>query len=498
MKTIADVYRAHGAVAIETPVLERLEILLNQYGDGGKLIYRLRKEAANKEQLALRYDLTVPMARYMISNGLKFLKRYQIADVFRRDKPSAGRYRQFSQCDFDIVGNHSNPRLCDAECLQMIREILKRLDIGQFTVKVNHRKILNGIMAIVGVRKEDFRKTCSIIDELDKISWTDAVVKLQTIGHPNNLINCLGAYVNIRGQPAEVVKQLEQDAKFMADPEAKVGIAELKQVFEYATIMNAIDSVSFDLSLARGLDYYTGIVIEAFLKPSSVGDLKSVAVIESACAATSSSTLAASSGDLSSSTTSVAISASLVALSSVVKSASDVKSAGSGAICGGGRYDDLIATIKHRFSKSGDDGAVAGVNTADRISAVGFSIGIERVFSILEEKAKLCQNRSNDTMVYVASAQFKIETDAIRERLSIISELWAAGIAAEMPYETNPKPRAQAQEAANANIPFIIWTGPKEKQDGFVKLKNMQLKQEIQIQRPQLVPTLLKILSSSL
>merc|ERR1719273_3053309 len=143
-------FKIHGAVTIDTPVFELKEVLTGKYGEDSKLIYDLKDQGG--EILALRYDLTVPFARDVAMNKVEKIKRYQIAKVYRRDNPSMsrGRYREFYQCDFDIAGQYDE-MLPDAECIKIVKEILSSLNLGQFVIKINHRKILDGIFELCGV-----------------------------------------------------------------------------------------------------------------------------------------------------------------------------------------------------------------------------------------------------------------------------------------------------------------------------------------------------------
>lgn len=172
-------FKRHGAEVIDTPVFELKETLTGKYGEDSKLIYDLKDQGG--ELLSLRYDLTVPFARYLAMNKLTNIKRYHIAKVYRRDNPAMtrGRYREFYQCDFDIAGNF-DPMIPDAECLKIMCEILSSLQIGDFLVKVNDRRILDGMFAICGVSDSKFRTICSSVDKLDKVSWEE--VKNEMVG----------------------------------------------------------------------------------------------------------------------------------------------------------------------------------------------------------------------------------------------------------------------------------------------------------------------------
>ena len=165
---IINVFKCHGAVTIDTPVFELKEVLTGKYGEDSKLIYDLKDQGG--EILSLRYDLTVPFARYVAMNKIMNIKRYQIAKVYRRDNPSIsqGRYREFYQCDFDIAGQY-DPMVPDAECVKIVKDIIKSMNIGNFVIKVNHRQILDGIFEVCGVSTDMFRTICSSVDKLDKV-----------------------------------------------------------------------------------------------------------------------------------------------------------------------------------------------------------------------------------------------------------------------------------------------------------------------------------------
>ncbi|KAL8550557.1 hypothetical protein ACS0TY_009110 [Phlomoides rotata] len=165
---IVEVFKRHGAMSLDTPAFELRETLMGKYGEDSKLIYDLADQGG--ELCSLRYDLTVPFARYVAMNGLTSFKRYQIAKVYRRDNPSKGRYREFYQCDLDIAGQFEKMGP-DFEIIKILTELLDELDIGDYEVKLNHRKLLDGMLAICGVPQEKFRTICSSIDKLDKQSF---------------------------------------------------------------------------------------------------------------------------------------------------------------------------------------------------------------------------------------------------------------------------------------------------------------------------------------
>ena len=172
LTSIRRVFKRHGAVEIDTPVFELRDILMGKYGEDTKLIYDLADQGG--ELLCMRYDLTVPFARFLAMNSVGNIKRFHIAKVYRRDAPQMkrGRYREFYQCDFDVAGTYP-PLVPDAEVLSVACEILRDLKIGNFVFKLNHRGLLDAIFEIAGVPEEKFRPICSAVDKLDKMSWED-------------------------------------------------------------------------------------------------------------------------------------------------------------------------------------------------------------------------------------------------------------------------------------------------------------------------------------
>lgn len=166
---IIAVFKKHGAETIDTPVFELKDVLTGKYGEDSKLIYDLKDQGG--EILSMRYDLTVPLARYLAMGKVSSIKRFHIAKVYRRDNPAMtrGRYREFYQCDFDIAGTY-DPMLPDAECVRVVAEILSSLNIGEFVIKLNHRKLLDGMFEACGVPTDLFRTICSAVDKLDKVN----------------------------------------------------------------------------------------------------------------------------------------------------------------------------------------------------------------------------------------------------------------------------------------------------------------------------------------
>ena len=222
-----------------------------------------------------------------------------------------GRFREFYQCDFDIAGAYSL-MIPDAEVLSLFNEILTKLDIGKFVIKVNHRKLLDAMVDMAGCEKRKFKAICSSIDKLDKEPWKVVREELITMkGLTPEMADNLGKFVEYKGKPKELSQLLKDKEVFKGNKEGEETIKEMDLLFEYLEGLNSLDNLVFDFSLARGLDYYTGIIFEAVLTETDRV----------------------------------------------------------GSIAGGGRYDGLV-----------------GMFSSKSIPAVGGSIGIERIFSLLEEK----------------------------------------------------------------------------------------------------------------
>ncbi|XP_027223750.2 histidine--tRNA ligase isoform X1 [Penaeus vannamei] len=268
--TIYSVFHMHGAVEIETPVFELKEVLTGKYGEDSKLIYDLEDQGG--EILSLRYDLTVPFARYVAMNKITNIKRYHVARVYRRDNPAMtrGRYREFYQCDFDIAGQYE-AMLPDAECVQLVHQVLSKLDLGEYTIKINHRKILDGVFGACGVPAEKFRPICSAVDKLDKSPWEEVRKEMvDEKGLDPSVADTIGEYVKLSGRE-ELIEKLENDERLKGSAAAQAGFADLKLLFEYSKALGCDTYLVFDMGLARGLDYYTGVIYEAVLKAGQEG-----------------------------------------------------------------------------------------------------------------------------------------------------------------------------------------------------------------------------------
>lgn len=300
LQTIRTVYQRYGFLPLETPAMENLDVLTGKYGDeGDQLIFKILNSGDYLEKLpenplelgakklsfhiakkALRYDLTVPFARYVVMNRgtLTFpFKRYQIQPVWRGDRPQKGRYREFYQCDADVVGTTS--LLCEAEIILMINEVLGKLGVQEYQIKMNHRQILNGIAEAVG-ELDKFSDLCVAIDKLDKIGLAKVLEELKTRGFQDKAIEALQPVFEM----AEAGKTKEEKLAFFEDlfqtsEKGRGGVADLKRVFALLQGFASAEDfptdlhIDFDPTLARGLSYYTGAIFEVKVSGVQVGSI---------------------------------------------------------------------------------------------------------------------------------------------------------------------------------------------------------------------------------
>ena len=340
--------------------------------------------------------------------------------MYRRDNPSIarGRLREFYQCDFDIAGSY-DAMIPDAECVKIVQEILSSVDVGPFVIKVNHRMILDGIFEVCGVKSDMFRTICSSVDKLDKSPWEEVKQEMtEEKGLDEAAADRIGEFVRMSGGEALIEELL--GGKLAESKIAKQGLEEMRLLLRYCALYGCGDVVSFDLSLARGLDYYTGVIYEAVL----CGDAKD-------------------------------------------ETGEEIRV---GSVAGGGRYDGLVGM----FDPKGRS-----------VPCVGVSIGIERLFSIMEANMakKKEQNRTIDTDVFVISAQKNL----VEERMKVVTELWNGGVRAEHSYKKNPKMLNQLQYCEEQGIPLAIVLGESEIAGGIVKLRNIATREETEVKREEMI-----------
>ena len=263
-EVIENTYKMHGFLPLDTPVIELSEILLAKAGgETEKQIYRFNK---GDKDLSLRFDLTVPLSKYVAKNygNLSFpFRRYQIGKVYRGERTQKGRFREFYQCDIDIIGDEELDVINDAELPSVIYEIFKGLGFEKFTIRINNRKILNGVFESIG-EKEKATDILHVIDKIEKIGKENVIKELNEIGLSEEKTQKVIEFIEIEGNTDEKIEKLE---KLNIENESfNKGLEELKQVVKYVRIFGIPDSnFKIDLTIARGLDYYTGTVYETFL-----------------------------------------------------------------------------------------------------------------------------------------------------------------------------------------------------------------------------------------
>lgn len=260
LETITGIFKRCGATGLDTPTFELRETLMSKYGEESKLIYDLADQG--REQLSLRYDLTVPFARYLASNSVGNIKRYQIGKVYRRDNIAVekGRFREFYQCDFDIAGSYDS-MIPDAEVLKVLYDVLRALDLP-FIIKLNSRALLDAYLELAGVPEDKLRTVCSSIDKLDKRSWLVVREELFEKGLTVDVVGRLQQFLTLKEDVWTVYNKLYQ---MSSNKKVRTALEELEPLFNYLSAFGIIDKIQFDLSLARGLDYYTGLIFEAVL-----------------------------------------------------------------------------------------------------------------------------------------------------------------------------------------------------------------------------------------
>lgn len=304
--------------------------------------------------------------------------------------------------------------LPDAECVKVVSEILTALQVGDFVVKLNHRQLLDGMFEACGVPAAQFRTICSSVDKLDKSPWPE--VRKEMIEEKQldeATADRIGEYVRMSGG-VDLVEQLLKDEKLSAVPSAVAGLEAMRLLLKYCGIFGLQNRISFDLSLARGLDYYTGVIYEAVLLGEPVS-AKNV----------------------------------------------DAESGTVGSVAGGGRYDGLVGMFDPR---------------GKQVPCVGVSIGVERIFAVLEAKqaAEKTKARTTEVEVYVASAHKGLH----EKRLEILAQLWNGDIKAEHSYKLNPKLLVQLQHCEEYGIPFALVLGDSELERGVVKVREVATRNE--------------------
>jgi histidyl-tRNA synthetase len=291
-ENIKAIFQKFGFLPIETPAMEQLSVLTGKYGEeGDQLIFKIlnsgdfakdinlsdfevgyKKITTSISEKALRYDLTVPFARYVVMNrnDITFpFRRYQIQPVWRGDKPAKSRYREFYQCDADVIGTRS--LLCEAEIVLMINEVLKKLGIKNFSIKINNRKLLSAITEKIGMPGSEVN-LCVAIDKLDKIGIDKVIEELKIKNFTELAIASLMPILEFKGSNKD---KFEFMKTFLTGSETgQKGLEEMSAVFDYTETFGLKENnLEFDLTLARGLSYYTGAIFEVKANDVSIGSI---------------------------------------------------------------------------------------------------------------------------------------------------------------------------------------------------------------------------------
>lgn len=399
MDIIRKNYEKFGFLPIDTPVIEKSEVLLAKGGgDTEKQVYRFQK---GNTDMSLRFDLTVPLARYVSQyySQLEFpFRRYHIGKVYRGERNQKGRFREFYQCDIDIVGNGKLSVINDAEIPSLIYSTFKELGFDSFTIYINNRKILKGFLDYLNI--DDTAETLRTVDKMDKIGVEGVNKELQSQGLSDVKVEKINTFISIEGSNDEILKSLKElkidNAIF------ETGLNELETVVKYISLFGVPeDNCKIKLSIVRGLDYYTGTVYETFLD-----DYPSL-----------------------------------------------------GAICSGGRYDDL-----------------ATYYTKQKLPGVGMSIGLTRLFYQLREANLISSKENSLTKVLIIPMDEYIESS-----VKISNILRKEDIHTQI-YLESGKLGKKFNYADKLSIPYVIVVGEEEVKSNMYSLRDMKTGRQDKLQ----------------
>ena len=275
--TIKGVFQLYGFQQIETPAMENLSTLMGKYGEeGDKLLFRIQnsgEKAALAPEKGLRYDLTVPFARYVVQHREEIsfpFKRFQIQPVWRADRPQKGRYREFYQCDVDVIGSDS--LIGELELIQIVEEVYRRLGI-RVCLHLNNRKILAGIAEVIGAPDKIIDITVAI-DKLDKIGVDAVNAELRERGLSEEAVKALQPILSGSNQQSAISDQLASLREYLANSEIGMkGVAEMEELFGLIEATGVQLNIELDLCLARGLNYYTGAIFEVKALDAQIGSI---------------------------------------------------------------------------------------------------------------------------------------------------------------------------------------------------------------------------------
>jgi len=429
------VYERYGFEPLETPAVENIETLMGKYGEeGNQLIFKILKrgvhEATGEADLALRYDLTVPLARVVAEhrNDLpKFFKRYQIQPVWRADRPARGRFREFYQCDVDCLGSSS--MLIEAQLCAAASDALVALGFEHFTIRLNHRQVLAGVLDASGVSSEKHADALVAIDKLDKIgregvarefaergiaqeSGEKLLSFFESLGaleHAAQLVD-VESIAHVSENEALNAALLGRLVEFVGDHEMGArGIDELRSVIEYSAALGHANHIKIDPALARGLSYYTGAIMEISVKELA------------------------------------------------------------GSLGGGGRYDNLVGMFSNKS-----------------VPACGFSLGLERIIVVMTEREMFPASLATapaDVMVAIWNEE------GIIDSLALANELRAENLRVDL-YPEADKLGKQFKYASERGIAFVAVVGADEKARGEASLKDLRSGEQKSLPRASLAATI--------
>ena len=409
MSVLRDTYSLYGFAPLDTPVIESAEVLLAKGGgDTEKQIYRFQK---GDSDLALRFDLTVPLAKYVALNygQLNFpFRRYQIGKVYRGERAQRGRFREFYQADIDIIGDGALDIVNEAEIPSIIYRTFSALGLQRFCIRVNNRKVLNGFFALLGL-SEQSGEVMRTIDKLDKIGEEKVLALLIEQGVAEDKAKEIMAFIAFQGTSAE---KLDYLSKYAGQNEVfDLGLSELRTVTELMPAFGVPQqNFAIDLTIARGLDYYTGTVYE-----TTMLDHPEI-----------------------------------------------------GSVCSGGRYDNL-----------------AEYYTEKKLPGVGISIGLTRLFYVLDEQGLL----SDQIISAPADALVIPMSDDLHYAVAAATTLREAGVRTQV-YTEKKKFKAKIGYADKQGIPYALFIGEDEIAEGVVTVKNMTTGEQQKLTHAQAAETI--------
>ncbi|MBG0742777.1 MAG: histidine--tRNA ligase [Cylindrospermopsis raciborskii KL1] len=432
LDTIRKVFESYGFTPIETPAVERLEVLQAKGNQGDNIIYGIEPILPPNRQLerdksgetgaearALKFDQTVPLAAYIARhlNELTFpFARYQMDMVFRGERAKDGRFRQFRQCDIDVVGRDKLSLLYDAQMPAIITEIFTAINIGDFVIRINNRKILSGFFQSLGVAQEQIKTCIGIIDNLEKIGEAQVQQELEKSGISLEQSRKIIEFINLDGKVDDVLDKLRHLAVNLPPAEGfNLGVSELEAVIDGVKNLGVpAQRFCIDLSIARGLNYYTGTVYET----------------------------------------------TLIGHESL------------GSICSGGRYEELV-----------------GIFLGEKMPGVGISIGLSRLINRLLKADILQKLPPTPAQVMVVN----IQEDLMPIYLQVSQQLRRAGINVVTNFEKKQLGK-QFQLADKQGIRFCVIIGSQEAANAKSCLKDLSTGEQIEVPFSDLAPTLQQIL----